>query len=74
MDKPLTLQIEEFRNTMINTINNSNMHLYIVDTVLKDLYSEVHLMYQNQTAKEIKEYQDSVDNPNQPEEENNGVE
>lgn len=68
MDKPLTLQIEEFKNTMVETINKSNIHPYIIDTVLKNLYNEVHFAYQNQVTKEIKEYQDFVDKLKQTEE------
>lgn len=51
MDKPLTLQIEETKKAIVNTINNSNLHLFVLDAILKDIYNELHILYKNRLLK-----------------------
>lgn len=62
MDKPITVQIEETRQTIIDTINNSKLHPFILDTILKDIYNEVHLLLLSQTEQDRKEYAKSQKN------------
>lgn len=62
MDKPITVQIEETRQTIIDTINNSKLHPFILDTILKDIYNEVHLLFLSQTEQDRKEYAKSQKN------------
>lgn len=57
MDKPLSLRIEEVKKELVNVINSSQLHSYILDTIIKDIYQEVHLMYQKQVEQERKEYE-----------------
>lgn len=60
MEKPTTLRIEDFKKDIINTINNSNLPLFLLDYILKDLYNEIHLASQNQLSKDIREYTKSL--------------
>jgi len=56
MDKPLSLRIEETKQTFINAINNSQLHPYILDSIVKDIYNEIHILYVNQSKQEIEAY------------------
>lgn len=56
MDKPLSLKIEETKSALVNVINNSQLHPYILDSIVKDLYNEIHILYMNQSKQEIENY------------------
>lgn len=56
MDKPMSLRIEETKATLVNAINDSQLHPYILDSILKDLYNEIHILYMNQSKQEIESY------------------
>lgn len=56
MDKPLTLHIEEVKMGLVNIINNSNLHPYILDSIVSNIYNEVHMMYLKQIEHEKQEY------------------
>lgn len=56
MDKPLSLKIEETKSALVNAINNSQLHPYILDSIVKDLYNEIHILYMNQSKQEIENY------------------
>lgn len=62
MDKPITLQIAETKQAIIDAINDSKLHPFILDTILKDIYNEMHLLYLNQTEQDKKEYAKSQGN------------
>ena len=69
MDKPLSLKIEETKSALVNAINNSQLHPYILDSIVKDLYNEIHILYMNQSKQEIEAYNAEMTNKTQ--EENN---
>ena len=56
MEKPLGIRIEELKKQLADVINSSNLHPYILDNILKDIYQEVHMVYQSQLSKELEEY------------------
>ena len=56
MDKPLSLKIEETKTTIVNAINNSQLHPYILDSIIKDIYNEIHILCMNQSKQEIEAY------------------
>lgn len=62
MEKPLTLKIEETKQAIVTAINNSNLHPFILDTILKDIYNEIHVLCANQAAQDKKEYEKSQTN------------
>ena len=61
MEKPLTLHIEDVKNELVKVINESNLHPFILDTIVGNIYNEVHMMYVQQCQNEKKEYE-SKDN------------
>lgn len=56
MEKGINLQIEEFRENLITTINQSNMPISVVELVLKDLFTNASLGKQQQVEKEKKDF------------------
>ena len=69
MDKPLSLKIEETKSALVNAINNSQLHPYILDSIVKDIYNEIHILCMNQSKQEIDAYNAEMTNKTQ--EENN---
>lgn len=57
MDKPLTLKIEDTKNALVQIINESNLHPYILDSIVGNIYNEVHMLYMQQMQQERKEYE-----------------
>ena len=60
MEKPITLQIEEFRKTIAETIQSSNLPIFLLD-----FYSEIHLLNQNQTQQDGVSYASSIKSENE---------
>lgn len=56
MEKTITLQIEELKNTFIDAINSSNLPVAVLDYIVKDIYYEIHLAGQKQLAADKKIY------------------
>lgn len=42
MDKPISFLINNLNSNIIKVINESNLHISVVDLVLGQVYSEVH--------------------------------
>lgn len=60
MEKPTSLIIEETKETIANALNNSHLHPYIMDSIMKDLYEQVHTLYIQTVQKEEAEYKKSL--------------
>ena len=60
MEKKLTVQLEEFKQTLMRDVANSGLPVVVVDLVLKDLFNEVHNLAQETTLNDIKEYQSAL--------------
>lgn len=56
MDKTLTVAMEEFKQNLISTIQNSELPIVVVDLILKDLYNEIHSLASEATIREMREY------------------
>ncbi len=65
MEKPITLQIEEFRKTIAETIQSSNLPIFLLDYLFRDFYSEIHLLNQNQTQQDGVSYASSIKSENE---------
>lgn len=61
MDKPITIDIENFKQELRDIINNSQLHPFILDSIFKDIYNEIHILYQNQILQDQKMYKESID-------------
>ena len=60
MDKLITIQIEEIKDNLTNILNNSNLPLFVIRYILKDLYSEVCNLYNQQVINDKTEYQNYI--------------
>lgn len=60
MEKPLNLRIEEVRNQIANTINEANLPAYILKPIVKDFYTQLQNLEQQELIQAEKEYQKSL--------------
>ena len=65
MEKPITIVIEDFKNKITNEINNSNLHPFILDAIFKDLYNEIHNLYNKQIIDDKISYKEFVEKQNE---------
>ena len=70
MDKPITVKIEELKQKLVADVNNSGLHLYIVDSVFKELYNEIHVTLANLTKQEVEDYNKAISEENEKVSEN----
>ena len=59
MDKPLPLKIQEFQKEVSDAIAKSELPIYILKYLIKDLYSEIDAMSNEFAQKELSEYYQS---------------
>ena len=55
MDKPTVLSIEEFKQKLSDVVSNSELPAFILEYIIKDLYTEVHNISEQVKLKEIQE-------------------
>lgn len=60
---PVTVSIENFKTQLSDLLNNSNLHPFILDSIMKDAYEEVHMVYQQQVVHEKKQYEEAMNKP-----------
>lgn len=60
MDKPISVQINEAKNKIVNTINELNLHPSILLPIMKDIYSEVQNIAIQTEQREMEEYNNSL--------------
>lgn len=61
MEKPIEIRTEELKKEFIDGINKSNIPTFILDLVLKDLYTEIHMAYENQLNIAKQSYEQSLE-------------
>lgn len=59
--KPVSMIRMEFITALTELINNSNLPLFIIEPILKDMYNDVRIASQKQTEEEIKQYQKAME-------------
>ena len=64
VEKPITMVIEETKQGLIDVINNSNLHPFILDSIMKELHNEIHISYLKQAQIEAENYNKSVSKDN----------
>ena len=69
MKKPITLQIEEFKKTISESIQSSNLPVFLLDYIFRDFYSEIHLLNQSQSEQDKISYKASLKPETEQEEE-----
>lgn len=63
-EKPITMVIEDTKNNLINVINQSGLHPFILDSIMKELHNEIHISYLKQAQMEAENYNKSVSKEN----------
>jgi len=57
MNKPITMQIKEFKEKIVQDINMSNLPPFVLENMFRDLYNEIHMLAIEQEKKEQQEYE-----------------
>ncbi len=57
--KPLTVTRYEFISALAKLINNSGLPPFILESILKDFYSDVKLLAQKNLEEDLKRYADA---------------
>jgi hypothetical protein len=60
LEKPITVIRQEFIEGLADYINNSGLPLFMLETILKDVYMEIRDMSQKQYEFEKKQYEDAL--------------
>ena len=60
VEKPITMVIEDTKNNLINVINQSGLHPFILDSIMKELHNEIHISYLKQAQMEDENYNKSI--------------
>lgn len=55
--KPVTVACEDFRNQLTDLINNSQLPLFVLQPILKEMFSTIDSMLVQQTANDRAEYE-----------------
>lgn len=61
MNKPLDLQIEETKERILTAINDSKMPACLIELIVKDIYSEIILIKNNELQKSKEQYEKSLE-------------
>lgn len=56
MEKPISMVIEETKQSLAETINNCKLHPVIIEMLLKDIYFEVCQLNAVNSTKEKEQY------------------
>ena len=57
MDKPVSLQIEDARKNIVDSINAQNLNVTILDMLIRDIYNEIHALAIRQYEKDKADYE-----------------
>ena len=60
IEKPITVARQEFIDTISNDINTCGLPLFVVETILKDIYLEVKALSQRQYETEKAAYEQKL--------------
>lgn len=64
VQKPLSIVRSEFINSITQLVNTSTLPLVIIESVLKDVYGDVHLLCQKQLIEDTKRYNEQISQQN----------
>lgn len=73
MEKPVDLIVEDTKELIYSTLNNSGLPLSVINMIVKEVYSSVELQYSNHINRLRSEYQIQLDyeaQQNQPDQNN----
>lgn len=58
--KPITVIREEFIESIINLINESNLPAFVIEPILKDMYNETKIASKKQYERDRKMYEEAL--------------
>ena len=64
IEKPISLIIEEAKSSIVDTINNANLHPTILEMILRDIYNEVNELAKMKHNREKAEYEQALTKQN----------
>ena len=70
IDKPISLKIQEFQKNISAVIGESELPIFMIKFLIKDLCSEIDNVANDFAQKEIAEYYQSLENEKKDEEQN----
>lgn len=68
MNKPITMIRAEFVQNLVNSINTSELPLFVIESILKDIYLEVKAAAQKQYEADMTKYEQLENEQEQPKE------
>lgn len=60
MNKPANLILEETKDNIINTINESGLPAFLLEPILKDLHDQISILKQKELEKSKREWEESL--------------
>ena len=60
INKPIGLILEDAKQSIINTINEVNLHPTLLEMILRDIYNEVNELAKAQLNRERTEYEQAL--------------
>ena len=60
MEKPISLRVREFKDSVINLVNNSGLALIVVEPILKDIYGAVQTKLEQEYLMDKMTYEKSL--------------
>lgn len=64
MEKPITIEREEFIGKIVDTVRESHMPAFIIESILRGIADEVHMEAERQYAEDKKAYEESLSQKN----------
>lgn len=64
MDKPISIILEEAKQSIADAVNNANLHPALLEPIIKDLYTEVQYHAKMQYQKDKNEYEHAAGSTN----------
>lgn len=58
MDKPISVQINEAKQNIVDCINEQHLHVSILEPIVKEIYEQVHMLAQQQYEVEKKQWEE----------------
>lgn len=60
IEKPITMVIDEFKKDVVSLVNNSNLPLFALDYIIKDIYNEIHISSLNLAENDRIKYEKEI--------------
>ncbi len=65
MEKPISLQLDDLRNTLVEIINSSKLPPCLIKPIVKEIYDQINILYVQEIEKDRKTYDDLLNKQNQ---------